>query len=158
MNFDPALWTALTALLKGVKNVPVLRRSQANRANWMDELESGTLPKVIWVIDVRDSYEEQWAMNAACYRYPITILYLRPANLSAAEITAQTTVEAQIEARIAAVRDALITYSGSDFQLAGKMPTRSISDRNEFNQILMELQNRYFGGGIDAEPLVGEII
>lgn len=154
-DVDTPLWTAVTGLLKGVKSVPVLRRTQMNRLNWKDSLEAGDIPPVIWVVDVQDSVEEPWATDTNAYRYPLVILYLRPANLSAAETTAGITVETAIESKLADARDAFIYYTGTGFQLAGMLPTRSISDRNEFNQILFELQNRFIGGGFDVSPLVG---
>lgn len=150
------MWLAVVAVLQGVKNVPVVRRSQMNRFNWKDEFEAGAVPAVFWIVDIQDSVEETWATDTLSYRWPLSIFFVRPKNLTAAETTAGTTVEAGIEVRLASARDAFAYYSGSAFQLAGVNPTRSISDSNPANAVFYELEDSSQAGGFFVNILVGE--
>lgn len=158
-DYDPAFYTAVNGLITTTWGIPaarILTVNQADMINWQNEVELETLVAPFCIMMVHPSYEEVWAMDLVCYRYPLTLFYIRNRNLTAPEAAAGSTIRSIVEAQLAAMRAAFRAYTGDAFQLAANFPTKDVSADNPANAIFAGINTRFFAGGFEVAPLVGE--
>lgn len=158
-NYDTDFYTALVSLCTGtwsVAGASVLSLNQALRINWQNEAELGNLTFPAAIISLGRPSQEDVSSDAACYRYPASLTFIRLANLSTAETNANTTIRAIMEAQYSSMRDAIITANSSAFQLLGEQPSKVLDLDDPVGDILFSLNARYSAISVRVAPLVGE--
>lgn len=152
-NFDPTFFTALVTRIKAAwPDVTSVRRSTAaDRLQLENELRAATqtLPQAFVHVGIREEAPE-WGLQNQVYSYPCTILYI-------ASVEGLTAVTATFEAKMATLRDSLITYNSGAFQVV-EFPEIFVESSNDINEVLFSLGTGAFAGELTCKLLVGEIL
>lgn len=132
----------------------IYRQSSLARTNWIRMIGAGTLVTPFVVLETGPSEPADFGLDNLCYwwRAGMTLV------VSTADSGATTDVASYVQAQLAALRSAVLLYSGTGFQCAGEEPDIDVTARNSANQALLGLQASKFAGEMRVRLLIGESV
>lgn len=158
-GLENAAYADLTALIQSTwpSVTEVIREEQIERANWANLAVSGSLVAPFAVVRFGGSEPDGWGLDNYAWRWSVTVTLVVALNdPNAALGGGGYDVTGYLGQQLAALRDALLVYSGTALQLAGETPALDATVRSETNQVFLGAQAPLQSGELRCRLLVGE--
>ena len=151
-------WPALVGVVQATcpELTYIIRAQSVNRANWLNLLQSNRLGAPFVVIETEEDSQEDWGTDNMVYRQPVNLYYVASTTTASAQVDGGGYDATKfVEYRALALRNSIVTYTGSGFQILNDYPTVNTSNKGLGNVPMYLLQANYQVSQVNASLLWG---